>query len=194
MAQAAFDETRLSLLTLPPELRLNIYLHCSAFTLLNLTQTHPHLRDEIPYRLLSRSYGYRALTRFSQTGPPPPFTIANICKIRTPIEAVLFVEMTGQRTRTEEHHLALKRDPFEKQRDETVVCRGCAAVSRDVVAGKAWWKDEWKSREGLCGCRSGIRLKATYRNPETGDLGRDEDEPISIFSDAQFLNMLRTTL
>ncbi|RPA78357.1 hypothetical protein BJ508DRAFT_329298 [Ascobolus immersus RN42] len=49
-----------SLLSLPTELLLEIYGHCSAFTLLQLSHTHPRLYAEIndSPKILNKAYGY----------------------------------------------------------------------------------------------------------------------------------------
>ncbi|RPA84493.1 hypothetical protein BJ508DRAFT_359824 [Ascobolus immersus RN42] len=74
------------LLRFPLELRLEIYEFCSAYTLLNLSQTCSQIRAEIAAHhitIVYSSYGYKR-SRIS------PFTIHNIGKIRTPEEAALW--------------------------------------------------------------------------------------------------------
>ncbi|RPA84446.1 hypothetical protein BJ508DRAFT_38407 [Ascobolus immersus RN42] len=89
------------LLLLPPELRLEIYSHCTAFTLLLLSQTCTALRAEINSvpDILLRSYGYAP-------SPPCPspsgsaaggiVTIKNIARIQTAEEAMVCEEVTGR--------------------------------------------------------------------------------------------------
>ncbi|RPA84451.1 hypothetical protein BJ508DRAFT_323715 [Ascobolus immersus RN42] len=54
------EAPHLPLFALPPELRLEIYTHCSAFTLLHLSHTSPILRREINSypAIIARSFGY----------------------------------------------------------------------------------------------------------------------------------------
>ncbi|RPA84456.1 hypothetical protein BJ508DRAFT_412817 [Ascobolus immersus RN42] len=77
-----------TLLLLPVELRLSIYAFCSAYTLLNLSQTGINLRSEITTfsaSILNKAYGYKPY-------PRDGFTIEHISKLANPEEAVLWYD------------------------------------------------------------------------------------------------------
>ncbi|RPA78233.1 hypothetical protein BJ508DRAFT_156600 [Ascobolus immersus RN42] len=81
------------LLQLPPELRLVIYTHCSAFTLLNMSHTCRALRNELTVSSphVQRSPGFRLAPDYRI--PCSFLTILNIAGVPSPLEAKLVSQL-----------------------------------------------------------------------------------------------------
>ncbi|RPA78243.1 hypothetical protein BJ508DRAFT_363927 [Ascobolus immersus RN42] len=65
---------------LPPEVRLEIYTHCSTLTLLQLTSTCTSIRTELRSRptIIKSSYGYRQTYEWV---PPPPKDLSHFLSV-----------------------------------------------------------------------------------------------------------------
>ncbi|RPA84449.1 hypothetical protein BJ508DRAFT_303906 [Ascobolus immersus RN42] len=166
------------LLRLPVELRLIIYRSCSAFTLLQLSQSHPTLRTElnsIP-DILTTSYGYTP-------APLHQLSFRNIEKVASPLEAILFYhqrEWTRASSSEESEAYYYNGDsPGHRRSIGVVVCRGCYYASIDVLEGRGTFYEDVKVWEGVwgglsrferswermsvpCGCASGIKRRVVW--------------------------------
>ncbi|RPA78373.1 hypothetical protein BJ508DRAFT_329315 [Ascobolus immersus RN42] len=88
-------------LTLPLEMRLEIYRQCPSFTLLQLYQTHPQIRAELHENpsIYNRSFGFRKIsyTMFKRkTYPTYPFGLANIVELWDRAELELATRLYGR--------------------------------------------------------------------------------------------------
>ncbi|RPA78322.1 hypothetical protein BJ508DRAFT_416570 [Ascobolus immersus RN42] len=166
----AVNSATLHLLTLPPELRLDIYRQCSAFTLLQLSHTCTHLRSEInacPAIIraapgLSCSYSRRCLPvadyaqprlpshSASSSSPLPNLSILNIKHISDPSEHDLF------------WRLHVKGSFLDYRDGRHILCEGCDTIVLEVRE-KVWESndsEEWRPKgwKTSCSCPGELLL------------------------------------
>ncbi|RPA78340.1 hypothetical protein BJ508DRAFT_363890 [Ascobolus immersus RN42] len=156
--EVATDSRSFPLFTLPLEIRLEIYSHCAAYSLLNLYNTNLTIRAELNDHpaIITSSYGYiprrtspaapaapaapastpTTSTPFSQN-PTPRFTITNIDAVDSPQEAALF--------KTQQMH-------GDQLRGRRVMCEDCWSVGKCVGyrgsvslegEGEGRWFPDW---------------------------------------------------
>ncbi|RPA84448.1 hypothetical protein BJ508DRAFT_323712 [Ascobolus immersus RN42] len=130
------------LFRIPPELRLEIYSHISAYSLLNLSYTcskHRHEINALPISTLHNSYGYKDHPEATT------FTVLNIAKLETIDEVQLWHRIQPP------IHWTL-RNPgsyFVKHQLKTAVaCELCLGASLGVRSGMEVFDE--RSRGDVC--------------------------------------------
>ncbi|RPA87067.1 hypothetical protein BJ508DRAFT_320961 [Ascobolus immersus RN42] len=127
-------------INLPAELRLDIYGHCSAFTLLQLTHACRRFHNEINYseystKLLKRSHGYRIPRRLASLKiPTPPLCLDLIKWVQGEKERELFWRLSRERY----------QDPEEKPAGYYAACFRCFRL---FVCKEVYSLPEDQSRE-----------------------------------------------